>query len=110
MASALGLVGQRNNAAYIACKRAIVGATQSAAMDHSDRGVRVNATAPGYIDTPLVRSVVSQEDFERIVSPHPIGCPGTHEEIATAAAFRLSDLASSITGAVLAADGGDTAQ
>ncbi|MCC2976583.1 glucose 1-dehydrogenase [Sphingomonas sp. PL-96] len=110
MASALGIVAQRNNAAYIASKHAIIGITKSAALDYADQGIRVNAIAPGYIDTPLVRSVVSQEAFDAIVALHPVGRLGTPEEIAAAAVFLLSDHASFITGTVQAVDGGYTAQ
>lgn len=110
MASALGLVAQRNNAAYIASKHAIIGITKSAALDYADRGIRVNAIAPGYIDTPLMRGVVGQDVFDAIVALHPIGRLGTPEEIADAAAFLLSDRASFITGTVQAVDGGYTAQ
>ncbi len=93
--------------AYIASKHAVVGMTRQYAIAYGQRGVRVNAVAPGYIDTPMTemikQDVQIQHEYEQL---HPMGRLGRPEEIATAVVFLSSDAASFITGHTLPVDGG----
>ncbi len=59
-ASVAGLVGIRRTSAYVAAKHGVVGLTKAAALEYAESGIRVNAVCPGYINTPLVRSVFDQ--------------------------------------------------
>jgi NAD(P)-dependent dehydrogenase (short-subunit alcohol dehydrogenase family) len=97
--------------AYVAAKHGVVGLTKQYAVTFGPRGVRVNAIAPGYIETPMTAPA---RDIEGAVtyleSLHPMGRLGQPEEIAAAAAFLASDDASFITGVVLPVDGGYTAR
>lgn len=74
-------------------------------MDYAQRGVRVNAVGPAYIDTPLLRSVPPQV-LAGLIAKHPMGRLGTAEEVAQLTAFLLSDHASFITGGYYLVDGG----
>ena len=97
--------------AYIAAKHGVSGLTKQFALMFGRQGVRVNAIAPGYIETPMTAQF--REDpaaNEFITSLHPIGRLGQPEEIAAAAVFLASDDASFITGVVLPVDGGYTAR
>ena len=93
--------------AYIASKHAVVGMTRQFAIAYAQQGVRVNAVAPGYIETPLTAAIwqdpAVQREYEKL---HPMNRLGRPEEIATAAVFLSSDAASFITGHVLPVDGG----
>lgn len=114
-ASILGLVGSPNTSAYTATKHGVVGLTQTAALEYSSRGIRVNAIAPGYIRTAMVLEQGVQaghrpEVMQRLISLHPIGRLGTPEEVAQANLWLCSESASFITGITLPIDGGYTAQ
>lgn len=103
------LGGHVHRANYTASKHAVVGLVRSIALDWSRRGVRVNAIAPGVVDTPLLRNTNTEQAlrdtfFVRI----PMARPSLPEEQAKAALFLLSDAASYISGAVLPVDGGLT--
>jgi NAD(P)-dependent dehydrogenase (short-subunit alcohol dehydrogenase family) len=93
--------------AYIASKHAVVGMTAQFAIAYAERGVRVNAVAPGYIDTPMTHMIKEdlaiQHEYEKL---HPMARLGRPEEIASAAVFLSSDAASFITGHTLPVDGG----
>jgi NAD(P)-dependent dehydrogenase (short-subunit alcohol dehydrogenase family) len=93
--------------AYIASKHAVVGMTKQYAIAYAERGVRVNAVAPGYIDTPMTSMIKEdlqiQHEYEKL---HPMGRLGQPDEIATAVVFLASDAASFITGHTLPVDGG----
>jgi NAD(P)-dependent dehydrogenase (short-subunit alcohol dehydrogenase family) len=94
---------------YGGAKAAIVNLTRSVALEWAGRGVRVNAIAPGWIDTPM--NTAEREDAEtesRILSAIPMARWGRPEEIATAALFLASDAASFVTGELLVVDGGQT--
>jgi NAD(P)-dependent dehydrogenase (short-subunit alcohol dehydrogenase family) len=97
--------------AYIASKHAVVGMTRQYAITFGERGVRVNAVAPGYINTPMTEMIrdgsVVQSGFEKL---HPMGRLGLPEEIADAVVFLSSDRASFITGVTLPVDGGYSAR
>ncbi|MCH2169800.1 SDR family oxidoreductase [Myxococcota bacterium] len=97
--------------AYMASKHAVVGLTRQFAVSYAKHGVRVNAVAPGYIDTPMTHMIrdgaVVQEGFEAL---HPMGRLGRAEEVADAAVYLSSDRASFVTGVVLPVDGGYTAR
>lgn len=112
VASAAGLVGFPRAGPYTASKFAVVGLTKNAAIDYAELGVRVNAVAPGGVDTPLIRATTcaTAEGEAMIKGLHPMKRLAGAGEIAAAVAFLIGDEASFVTGAVLAADGGWCAQ
>ncbi|MDT5244888.1 MAG: hypothetical protein QOD36_2264 [Mycobacterium sp.] len=115
--SVAGLVGVPNFAAYCAAKGAVVALTRSMAIDLAGRRIRVNAICPGTVFTPLMEPMLRARgdgDLEaglaKTVVKYPIGRLGTPEEIARVALFLASDDASFLTGSIVTADGGMTAQ
>ena len=109
VASVAALVGLRNRAAYCASKGAVVSLTRALAVDHVADGIRVNAVAPGTVDSPWVRRLVEDvgESLDALRARQPIGRLGTPEEIAEAVAYLAA--AEFVTGTVLVIDGGLTA-
>ncbi|MFN5683795.1 SDR family oxidoreductase [Bradyrhizobium sp.] len=111
VASQLAVAGGKGNSAYIAAKGAIISLTRTMAVDFATDGIRVNALAPGAIDTPLLR-----RSFARHADPEPVREAsrlrhamnrfGEADEVAAAALFLASDEASFTTGIVLPVDGG----
>jgi NAD(P)-dependent dehydrogenase (short-subunit alcohol dehydrogenase family) len=108
IASVLGLVGRRNQAAYVASKHGVVGLTKAAAAEFADRGIRVNAVCPGYIETPMIEAM-SAEARAPLTSRHAMGRFGTAEEVAEVVGFLASEAGRFVTGAAYTADGGYTA-
>jgi NAD(P)-dependent dehydrogenase (short-subunit alcohol dehydrogenase family) len=110
LASAVGLVGVRNRAAYSATKGAIIALTRNMALDYAPRGIRVNCVCPGFARTGLTRAIFGDPERKaRIEAMHPLGRMGEPEDIAKAIAFLLSEDASWITGIALPVDGGFSA-
>ena len=109
MASVAGLVGLRNRAAYCASKGAVISLTRALAVDHVGDGIRVNAVAPGTVDSPWVRRLVEDvgESLDALRARQPMGRLGTPEEIADAVVYLAA--AEFVTGSVLVIDGGLTA-
>lgn len=115
--SVAALVGIRGFAAYCAAKGAVVALTRAMALDLAPRGIRVNCICPGTVFTPLMEPLMSARgggDVERgialTVEKYPIGRLGSPEDIARVACFLAGDDAAFMTGAVITADGGMTAQ
>ncbi|MBM4405052.1 MAG: SDR family oxidoreductase [Chloroflexi bacterium] len=116
--SLAGVIGMgRGNQAYSAAKAGIVGLTKAWALQYAKDNIRVNAIAPGYIDTPLGRGVRSglneaqQEKYmTRVMTNIPIGRFAGPEDIANAALYLASDQAAFVTGHVLVVDGGYSSQ
>lgn len=104
--SILGTVATQNRAAYITAKHGVTGLSKAAALDYAQQNIRVNSIHPGYVETPLIRKVQTEE----IQIKHPIQRLGTVDEVANLVIFLLSDQASFITGANYAIDGGYTTQ
>lgn len=108
--SVVGVTGVRNRAAYSASKGAIAALTRNMALDYAARGVRVNAVAPGFVDTPLLAPLHQDPArLQAITGMHPLGRLGEAADIAAAVAFLASADAAWITGVVLPVDGGFTA-
>ena len=106
IASQLGQIGGIELVHYSAAKAAIIGMTKSLAREVSKQGVRVNAVAPGPINTPLVRGL--SEDWRRAKAAElPLGRFGEPEEIAAAVAFLASDQAALFVGQTLGPNSGD---
>jgi NAD(P)-dependent dehydrogenase (short-subunit alcohol dehydrogenase family) len=115
--SVAGLVAVPNFAAYCAAKGAVVSLTRSMAIDLAARRIRVNAICPGTVFTPLMEPMLRARgdgDLEaglaKTVAKYPIGRLGSPEEIARVALFLASDDSAFLTGSIVAADGGMTAQ
>lgn len=106
IASQLGQIGGIELAHYSGAKAAIIGMTKSLAREVSSRGIRVNAVAPGPINTPLVMEL-SPEWRERKKSELPLGRFGEPEEVAATVAFLASDEASLFVGQTLGPNSGD---
>ena len=107
--SMYGLVGTNMSFAYSASKGAINQITRSLALSYARENIRVNAIAPGYVDTPILAMV--PDDAKAVMANQlPIGRLGKDTEIADLICFLLSDEASFITGAIISIDGGFTAQ
>jgi NAD(P)-dependent dehydrogenase (short-subunit alcohol dehydrogenase family) len=111
MSSALGLVGGAGIVAYVASKHAIIGMTKTAALEQGDRGIRVNACAPGPIAGRMTFKLADEvfagtsKTFAETV---PLGRHGTPEDVAGLVSFLLSDDSSYATGTTHSVDGGFT--
>jgi 3-oxoacyl-[acyl-carrier protein] reductase len=105
IASIAGTQGIDGISAYCASKAAIIGLTKAAAKELAALNIRVNAIAPGFIDTAMARQV-SPEWFQKRIEGIRMGRIGQPIEIARAAAFLLSDDSSYVTGQILGVDGG----
>jgi acetoacetyl-CoA reductase len=100
-----GQAGQYGQANYAAAKSGIHGFTKALALEGASKGITVNAIAPGYIDTDMVRAV-PEKVLEKIIATIPVGRLGHAEEIARSVLFLVSDDAGFITGSTLSINGG----
>jgi 3-oxoacyl-[acyl-carrier protein] reductase len=108
VASVAAARGAPGRAAYAASKAALVSLTRTAAVEWAERGVRVNAVAPGYVETDLVRRFVADGrlDIAPVLARTPTRRLSTPGEVAAAILFLAGEDASSVTGSVLHVDGG----
>lgn len=107
ISSMWGLRGASCEVAYACTKAAIVGLTRSLALELAPSGIRVNAVAPGCIQTDMLEEL-GEETCSVLAQETPLGRLGTPEDVAQAVAFLASEKASFITGQILTADGGFT--
>ena len=115
ISSTFGLVGQKERVAYCAAKSGVIGLVRSAAMDLADKGVRVNAICPGFVETLLALEVARGEPdpeahLEARRTMHPIPRGGRLEEMGELAVYLASDLSAFVTGQAIAIDGGYSAR
>jgi 3-oxoacyl-[acyl-carrier protein] reductase len=105
VASIIGRVGNAGQVVYGGSKAAVIGLTLSAAKELAAQNIRVNAVAPGFIDTDMVKSM-AVEKFEERVDSIKMSRIGSPEDVARAILFFASDLSTYITGQILGVDGG----
>lgn len=111
MSSILGKVGFNGAIAYCAAKGGVVQLTQAGALDLAADQIRVNAIAPGFIETNMTKDILALKQFnDMIISSTPLGHVGQVSDIASAAVYLASDEASYVTGSVVYVDGGWTAR
>jgi NAD(P)-dependent dehydrogenase (short-subunit alcohol dehydrogenase family) len=110
ISSQMGEVGYPGRAAYCASKHAVNGLVRALAVEWAPLGVAVNAVAPTFVETPLTRPMLEDEDFRAdVLRRLPIGRIGLPSDVVGAVVFLASQQASLVTGHVLAVDGGWTA-
>ena len=106
-----GITGFPGQAAYIACKHAVIGLTRTASIDYAAKGIRINAVLPGVILTPMAKDLIKRkpEIEEVLVRDIPAGRLGEPIEIANTVMWLCSPYASFVDGAAISVDGGFTA-
>jgi len=105
ISSVSGVVGQAGQTNYSASKAGLIGLTKALAREYANRGITVNAVAPGFVLTDLTKDL-PEDLVKQLNGVIPLGRWGTPEEIARATAFFVSEDASYVTGQVLNVDGG----
>jgi 3-oxoacyl-[acyl-carrier protein] reductase len=105
ISSVVGLMGSAGQSNYSASKAGLIGLTKSLAREFAPRGIRVNAVAPGFIETDMTRDL-SEEVRTSYAARIPLARMGRPEDIAEAVSFLLGDSSAYITGIVLPVDGG----
>lgn len=105
ISSILGSVGFATSAGYAAAKHGVIGLTQTAALEYSAQGIRVNAVGPGFIETPLL-DALDADMKKQLVALHPIGRLGKSEEVAELIYWLGSDKSTFATGSYYPIDGG----
>jgi NAD(P)-dependent dehydrogenase (short-subunit alcohol dehydrogenase family) len=115
VSSTFGLVGHRERLAYCGAKAGVIGMVKAMALDFADKGVRVNAICPGFVETPLAIEVARLESDPEVALNarrlmHPIPRAGRLEEMGELAVYLASDLSAFMTGQAIAIDGGFSAR
>lgn len=105
ISSVAGIAGNGGQTNYSASKAGLIGFTKSLARELSARKVRVNAVAPGYIETSMTHAL-PEDARSKLIASIPLGRTGTPEDVAKAVLFLASDLSSYVTGEILKVDGG----
>lgn len=108
MASVLGTVGFADTAAYVAAKHGVIGLTKTAALEYATRNIRINAVAPGFVDTAMLSQGGRRMRGAALLAP--MARFATVDEVAEVVLFLLSDRSSVVTGSVYLADGGYAAR
>lgn len=109
-ASIAGMIADPGISAYVAAKHAVIGLTKAAAIEYASQGIRINALAPGLVETGMTRHWFDDENIrKKLLANTPLGRAARPEEMADVALFLCSDSASFAVGQVFVADGGYTA-
>ena len=110
-ASIAGLVAERGISAYVGAKHAVIGLSKAAATEYAGQGIRINAIAPGLVQTPMTRHWYDDSETRNFfIANTPVGRFAQPEEIANMVLFLCSDLASFAAGQTFVVDGGYTAR
>lgn len=108
-ASVAGMVPEPGLCHYVAAKHGVIGLTKTAGLDYAPRGVRVNAVAPGWVQTAMTEAFKDNPAFwDHLTQGAPIGRPAQPEEIVGVVLYLASDAASYTTGQTFVVDGGQT--
>jgi NAD(P)-dependent dehydrogenase (short-subunit alcohol dehydrogenase family) len=111
VSSQMGHVGAAGRSVYCTTKHAVEGLTKAAALELAPHGVRVNAVAPTFVETPMTAPFLAEDGFRAHVEERiPLGRLGRVEDVTAGVVFLASDAAALVTGTSLLMDGGWTAQ
>jgi NAD(P)-dependent dehydrogenase (short-subunit alcohol dehydrogenase family) len=111
LSSQMGHVGAPGRTVYCATKHAVEGLTKALAVELAPHGIRVNSVAPTFVETPMTKPFLADEEFRaEVIGRIPLGRIGSVSDVAAAVVFLASPAAALVTGTSLVVDGGWTAQ